>query len=335
MATDLAPQASPSRAVFPIAGLSVVVLAVAVIVAVLTGDPTALAEGWLAGWLFALSVTTGAVLWFLIVRLTGGGWIGAGAPALAVLSASVPLVALTGLVFVAAAPLLYPWWIGPAVMGLTPLTFGFRAVLCLAVFSALGFAAPRALSPGLAALALIAYVAAIGLAGTDWILSRDSRFGSTVFFASLGAIQLTLGLAAVAVAGLDDARRQAVADWGALLLATVLGTLYLLAMQYLVMWTGNLPADAAWYGARDQGGGGVLVALAFLLAAAVPFVALLSTRLRGDAGWLRWIGGAVLAGGLAHLLWLVAPGAPPAALLTALATVGLLTAMALLWGARR
>jgi hypothetical protein len=312
-----------------------VVLVLAALVAWWLGGGVALAAGWLAGWLFCLSVTTGAALWFLIVALTGGEWIGAGARALAALAAATPLVALAGVLFLPAAPELYPWWQGPEAFSLTPALFGIRLVAWLVIFSAIGVAAPRGLPRRAAALALVLYVPAISLAGTDWLLSRDPRFGTTLIGVNLAAVQLTLGLAAGAAAGLKAAQRQAVLDWGGLMLATVLGTGYLFAMQYLVLWTGNLPADAAWYETRAAGGGAGLRMLTFLPAGLLPFAGLLSTRQRGSSARLRLVGVAILTGGLAHFLWFAAPGVVAAASLAAVATVGLLALAALALSGRR
>lgn len=313
------------RAPYPAASAVAALVLIAVgLVAWLIGGGEALAAGWLAGWLFCLSVTTGAALWFVIAALTGGAWIEAGSPALQALARATPLVAITGLLFIAAGPSLYPWWRGAPVFSLSPASFAGRTVLWLAMFSALGLLATRRLRTGTAALLLLLYVPAVTLAGTDWVLSRASDFGNTLVGAGWAATQLTLGLAAAAAAGLRTDQPQAVADCGGLMLATILGTGYLLAMQYLVLWTGNIPGDAAWYGARAAGAGPALLILSVLLACVLPFFALLSSRKRGSASWLRWVGAAILVGGFAHFLWLAAPGARLAEALAALATTGLL-----------
>lgn len=307
-----------------------VVACAAILGAVLTLDPAALARGALAGWLFSVSVCTGASVWLLIGALTGGGWLARAAPVLGVLARWTLAVALGGVGLVPLAPLLFPWWQGAAEPTLwfdVPF-FALRGVAVLILGSVLGFVAMRPLPPALAALALTLYALAVSVAGADWVLSLDPRFVSTAFGAHLAVLQLALALAAVAVLSGGDG------DIGGLLLACVLGVFYLAAMEYVVSWTGNLPHKAAWYLARQNGWGVGWLWLSFLVGIAGPFAALLSSRIRHSAAALRVIGGAMLVGGLAHLVWLVAPeGGAVGAM--AVATVAAALSLALLFAGGR
>ena len=296
----------------PVAALGLALAgALALGAAVLLGGAAgAVARGWLAGWLFCLWIGIGAALWLLIRGLTGGRWTDAAGPVLRVLSLSVPLLAIGGAGFVLAAPLLYPWW---DVAGstrqevyLAQLPFALRTAAVLVVWAGLGLIAP--LRPGalVAGIGLIVYAVSLTFAGLDWVQSLDPEFGSTTFAALMAALQLGLALALGAVLGLPGEGR-AVADWGGLMMATLLGVFYLAAMQYLVLWTGNLPPDAAWYEARNAGVPFVAISGATLAGLVGPFAVLLSSRLRGSAGVLAVIGALQLASGLVYLLWLVTP----------------------------
>ncbi len=296
--------------------------------------PGAMAAGGLAAWIFCLSATTGAGVWLLIARLTGGVWPEAAGGALAALSRSTLLVAPFGILLFFAGPGLYPWWQGmEGLVGeiyLVPWSFGLRGAIILALWSIIGWIAPQAPAPPVAAILLIAYGLSVGFAGLDWILSRDPEMLSTSFGMLLAATQLGLALAVLAARGLERRPSRAVADWGGLLLACCLGNFYLGAMQFLVSWSGNLPFKAAWFGSRTDGIGTALMALVVLLGVVLPFARLIRTADRGSPGVLRIAGASAAAAGLGHLVWLCAPDQTAAALLAAAAIVTIAAGLATL-----
>jgi hypothetical protein len=57
-------------------------------------------------------------------------------------------------------------------------------------------------------------------------------------------------------------------------------------MQYLVIWSGNLPAEVTWYLKRSSHGWQVLLAVLALGQFVFPFFALAVERIRGDRRWL-------------------------------------------------
>ncbi|WCR11047.1 hypothetical protein JHW45_01125 [Paracoccus stylophorae] len=297
----------------------------AILAGVLVLDAGALARGALTGWLFCLSVCTGAAVWLLIGSLTGGQWLALAAPVLTTLARWTWAVALCGVAFVAFGPVLFPWWQGgtePALWFDTTF-FALRGAGVLILWAVLGFVAARPLPPPVAALALTLHGLAVSVAGTDWVLSLDPGFVSTAFGAHLAVLQLALALAAVAALSGGNG------DIGGLLLACVLGVFYLGAMEYVVSWSGNLPHKAAWYLARQDGWGLAWLWLSFLVGVALPFAALLSTRIRHDPAALRMIGSAMMVGGLAHLIWLVGPQGGMIGLM-AVATTGAALSLAFL-----
>ncbi len=290
--------------------------------------PEAAARGWLVAWLFAMSCCTGAGVLLLIHSLTGGRWREAGEPWLSALSSLAPWVALGGLVLLATHAFLYPWakgeitgafqraWFSaPAFLG--------RGIAILVVWSWIGLMAPRAPSAPAAALGLVAYGIAVTVAGVDWVLSLDPEFRSTDFAALLAISQLGAALALCAALGTGGGRG-AQRDWGGLMVAAALGSLYLSGMQFLVSWSGDLPHKAAWYGARTGTAGEAVAWGALILGAIMPVSALTDSALRGSRLPLRVAGIAGLGGLWLHLLWLIAPmgrtDAPAAAGAALLAT---------------
>lgn len=191
---------------------------------------------------------------------------------------------------------------------LDPALFDLRAALALAGWSALAllYLAGRC-GPLVAALGLSFYGLTISLVAVDWILSVEPHFTSSAFAVGIALHQILAALAWAAVAsppGLDEARA---ADLAGLILASLLGVLYLGLMSYIVAWYGDLPAKAAWYLKRGTGAWVAVLAAAVALGGILPFAALLFARLRRSAAALRVVGLLVLVGIALHLAWYVLP----------------------------
>jgi hypothetical protein len=275
----------------------------------------AIARGWLVAWLVWSAVPVGSLVLMLIHRVTGGRWGEALAPALRPAAALVPLAALTFLGVALSLPALYPWAADPgtvkpdvAELYLGPALFDLRAALALAGWSVLTLLclAGRC-GPLAAALGLSFYGLTISLVAVDWLLSVEPHFTSSAFAANIALHQILAALAWAAVAsppGLDETRAS---DLSGLLLATLLGVLYLGLMSYIVAWYGDLPEKAAWYLKRGTGPW-IAVLLASLAAGGLlPFAALLFARIRRSAAALRVVGLLVLIGIALHLAWYVLP----------------------------
>ncbi|SFE02032.1 hypothetical protein [Roseivivax sediminis] len=314
------PRATPMR----MAALAVPAAILAVILGIF--EPAALASGFLVAWVTCLSACIGAGVWLLIAQLTGGVWPLAGGATLPALSRMTPLVAVLGPIVFLCGPILYPWWHeSEGLRGeiyLVPWSFGLRGAVMLALWALIGWLAPRRPGAPVSALLLTGYGITVGIAGLDWILSRDPHMLSTAFGMLLAAMQLGLALAVCAIRGLDTATPRAVADWGGLMLATCLGTFYLSAMQFLVSWSGNLPYKAEWFGARTDGIGTFVIVAAFLLGILLPFGTLIATHRRGSARALRAVGGSMAAAVFLHMLWLTEGGGMHVALVAAAAVLG-------------
>ncbi|KTS12374.1 hypothetical protein SB2_25390 [Methylobacterium radiotolerans] len=275
----------------------------------------ALARGWLVAWLVWSAVPVGSLVLMLIHGMTGGRWGEALAPALRPAAALVPLAGLAFLGVALGLPALYPWAaeagrVKPDVarLYLDPALFDLRAALALAGWSALAllYLAGRC-GPLVAALGLSFYGLTISLVAVDWILSVEPHFTSSAFAAGIALHQILAALAWAAVAsppGLDEARA---ADLAGLILASLLGVLYLGLMSYIVAWYGDLPAKAAWYLKRGTGAWVAVLAAAVALGGILPFAALLFARLRRSAAALRVVGLLVLVGIALHLAWYVLP----------------------------
>ena len=285
----------------------------------------ALARGWLLAWLTWSAVPVGSLVLILIHRVTGGRWGEARAPALRPAAALVPLAALAFLGVALGLAALYPWAADPgtvkpgvAQLYLDPALFDLRAAVTLVGWSALALLCLAGRCGSLAAaLGLSFYGLTISLVAVDWILSAEPHFTSSAFPASLALHQILAALAWAAVAsppGLDEERA---ADLAGLILATLLGVLYMGLMSYIVAWYGDLPEKSVWYLKRGSGPWLAVLLAALAAGGLLPFAALLFARIRQSAAALRVIGLLVLVGVALHLAWYVLPayetGAGPAA----------------------
>jgi hypothetical protein len=84
------------------------------------------------------------------------------------------------------------------------------------------------------------------------------------------------------------------AAYAGVLLSTLLLWAYLHAMQYIIIWTGNIPDETIWYIERLDNGWGYALWALFIIQFILPFFALLSEHVRGSTPALLWLAGVTL-----------------------------------------
>jgi hypothetical protein len=77
--------------------------------------------------------------------------------------------------------------------------------------------------------------------------------------------------------------------------------------QYLLIWSGNLPEEIAWYLHRLNTGWRVIALLLIVVHFAAPFVLLLSRGFKRDPNMVGKIAAVILVARLIDLFWLIAP----------------------------
>lgn len=150
----------------------------------------------------------------------------------------------------------------------------------------------------LSAPMLVAFVVSVTLAITDWVMSLQPTWSSTMygvwFVVSGGLAGLCLGAALV----LGNKKKEPYAgivtpsfvkDFGNLIMAFTMLWAYVTLSQYLIIYSGNLPELITYYVNRRNGGfnelGGFVVVFSFF----VPFVILLAPRTKSMARNLLWV----------------------------------------------
>jgi hypothetical protein len=146
-----------------------------------------------------------------------------------------------------------------------------------------------------ASAGLIIYALLISFAGIDWVESLEPEFHSSIY----GLLYLWFTLLDGTAFGIGAAlllwrRIGATRGYSALLLSTILLWAYLHAMQYIVIWSGNIPDEAVWYLKRSSDGWQFVLAFVALGQFIFPFFALLNARVRSDRSWLLALCGLTL-----------------------------------------
>ena len=266
---------------------------------------------YLAAWLFWMAVPMGALPLVMALEALGhSGW--AILPTLRRCALLLPVGGLFCIpVLTHAAPLFNRVGLANALPAawMAPGFFVARSVVVLVVLSllALVFGRPVKRQPrrGLAVLGLILHVGLVSVMAVDWVMSLQPGLGSDGFglllIASQAGIAASLAVFVVAV----GTPGRLPAGLGLLLATLLAGWGFLHFIQFLVVWSANLPAEVTWYLDRQAGWGTPMVwsAVAIVLAALV----LLPTRLAGIPAVAATLAGAVLAMHLGEVLWLVTP----------------------------
>jgi hypothetical protein len=96
-------------------------------------------------------------------------------------------------------------------------------------------------------------------------------------------------------------------DLGNLMLAWVMLWAYFSFSQYLIIWSGNLPQEIAWYVHRLTTGWWFVGVALVLFHFAIPFVLLLSRAVKREAEMIVRVAAGIMLVRLVDLFWLIAP----------------------------
>ena len=294
---------------------SVIALAVGVVGLLLTallgiGGARAVMPSYLAAWLFWSALPIGALPVLMAFDLAGRGE--AMMAFVRPLLLAWPAVALLMLPLLLGTGALYPWTSAPpagfAGHWLTPSLFVVRSCVYLAVWLALAllFAWPRAVGTRrvAATIGLMLHAVIGTLAAFDWAMSVDAPWQSSTYGLLFVAAQVAAAGAAAALLAawsglLDNVAREA----RAVLLLPAACWAFLAFVQFLIVWSGDLPREIGYYSSRAAGLG--QPAEWFLIGAGLlaPVVTKLSRRARP----LALGAGLALAAHFVEMYWLVTP----------------------------
>jgi hypothetical protein len=297
-------------------------------------DLPALARAYLVAVVAWIAFPLGCLAMLLAWHLAGGRWGLVVGGALEAIVRTLPLLALLFLPALAALDAIYPWT-RPEFMAAheivarkagylnAPFFIG-RSLIYLAVWTGLAWfmTAPsrrfdeRRRRPGLATIGAVLYALTASFAAIDWLLSLQPTFHAATFGMlvmsgqAVGgyALALLLALGLVEAAGRAElVREHRLIGLGSLFMALVLLWAYFAFIQYLVIWSGDLPHGAEWYIDRGQGVWRALIAIIAFANAGLPFFVLLSARARQNWRVLMALAALVVVARVLETLWISIP----------------------------
>ncbi|HVV61494.1 MAG TPA: hypothetical protein VHD14_07030 [Pseudolabrys sp.] len=258
-------------------------------------DARTMFASYLAAWTAVSAIPIGALAVLFTTYLVRAGWTRDLHVPLTIAVLTLPAVAILFIPVLAGMGHLYPWAASAADLPafkatyLAPWFFVVRTILYFAVFTALALwgalaygneaAMKRAASTGLIVWALVA-----SWAGIDWLESIEPHFHSSIYGLLAIAFDLLAGMSfgIVALLGFKGSRTMANAAYSGVLLSVLLLWAYLHAMQYIIIWTGNIPEEVVWYLKRLAHGWGFALWALYILQFILPFFALLSEKARSS-----------------------------------------------------
>ncbi len=162
---------------------------------------------------------------------------------------------------------------------------------------------------------LIALLLSVTWAAMDWVMSLDPFFMSTLFGALVAMGAMLSGLAMlVAMYCQSLPERYDEAEHGVglphlanLLLAFVMLWAYLSFSQFLIMWSGDLPREAAFYQVRDIGAWHFITLALVLGGFIIPFACLMSANFKRSPRKVRNLALVLIVARVVELWWMTVP----------------------------
>jgi hypothetical protein len=299
---------------------------------------------YLFGLLVWLAIALGSLAWLMIHFLTGGKW---GYPVRRLFETAIETLPLLALLFV---PIFFGLhhlyqWTNPASIAADKIlqhkhsymnepAFIVRAVVLFAIWiwmarlltkwsrqqDATPSPQPLMKLRKLSGPGLVIYPLTVTFAYIDWVMSLEPDWYSTLFpiIVCVGQMLAALTFAIVlfawlaprtSLASITD--RENFHHLGNLLLAFTMMWAYLAFAQFLIIWSGDLPHEIAWYTHRIAGGwrGIVLFLVAFHFL--VPFFLLLSRPIKRSFAALTSMAAIVFVAHVVEVWWMIAPSFYP------------------------
>jgi len=297
-------------------------------------------QSYLMAYMLCLGVTLGCLALGMIHQLSGGAWGVLIRRPIGAASRTLPVMTVLFLPIALGMRHLYVWTNADLVAHdeilqhkhayLNVPFFLVRAALYFFVWNALSYflnawslrqdrTAEEKLARRMQMLSgggLLAYGVTITFASFDWLMSLEPHWFSTIYGVLIMGGQGLSALAFLIVALVWLSRRAPLDrivvashfhDLGNLMLAFVMLWAYFSFSQYLIIWSGNLPAEIAWYLHRLQTGWRPVGVALIVGHFAAPFVVLLSRHVKRHPDLLLKVAVGVLVMRVVDLFWLVAP----------------------------
>lgn len=275
---------------------------------------------WLVCWLAWGAIPIGSLAVLMLVSLLPGKWRHVYGQPLALGASLMPIVAIAMIPLLVGVGIIYPWTAPGATAGYAAfkaawLSSGFFVVRAIVYLSVLNFIAwallsaePRVRAP-IAAGAVIIYGILGSLLMIDFAETSQPDFHSSIYGLFGLTNQWLAGIAFAILLWIATTKEKPPLAAAGVLATAILMWSYMHAMQYIVIWSGDIPAEAHWYIERHSWA--ALAWILFGLQGLASFAALLSPAVRRSRTAMMALAGLTLVMRLADNIWLVLPGLPP------------------------
>jgi hypothetical protein len=255
----------------------------------------------------------------MLVALIPGTWRNLYVRPLTIGSTLMPLVSVAVIPLLLGIALVYPWTdpsIASAFSGfkgawLSTSFFVARTIAYLFVLTLFSWAMLRATAerrPVIAAIGVILYGLIGSLIGIDFAESTEPRFHSSIYGLLALTNQWLAGISFAILLGLWTENGKAPRAAAGVLVTAILMWGYMHAMQYIVIWAGDIPREADWYLERGRHGWVALAWTLYGLQGLFAFGALLSPSVRTSRRAMIGLAVLTLLMRLIENAWLVLPG---------------------------
>ncbi len=163
---------------------------------------------------------------------------------------------------------------------------------------------------------LLLHTFLISFAWLDWVMSLEPHWYSQIYGWLIGVGQVLLAIVIIIpLLGYFGKRaplkgvvkKKHLHDWGNLLLTFVVLWSYMMFVQYLIIWSGNIPEGIEWYVHRQEGlwlwAGRFMIVFHF----AIPFALLLLRRVKRSVPVITTLCAGLLMVHVVYYAWLVFP----------------------------
>ncbi|HEY2515279.1 MAG TPA: hypothetical protein VGI39_30640, partial [Polyangiaceae bacterium] len=306
-------------------------------------DPQRALFAYTAGFVSAVAVAVGALLFVSIAHTARARWFVVFRRLSSALAAVLPIFLLLFLPIALGVRTLYPWardlstldpaeraWAVHAHAWLNVPFFVARSYVYLFLWSGLALLLRRTslasdAEPSqalvrrerfLSAAALPVFAVTLTGAAFDWVMSLDARWASDMlglylfagtFAGSMGALVVAAWLAWRAKVLPDRVGPSHFHALGRVLLVAVIFWTYIAFCQFLLVWIADIGRESGFYVRRVGGGWTPFVVMLVLYHFVIPFLLLLSRSLKRRPHLLALVGACVLCGHALDGYWLVVP----------------------------
>lgn len=328
---------APMRAAFTVGFVAAALLLIGLFAA-----PKQFFHSYLIGYIFWFNIALGSMVILMIQHLTGGAWGVMIRRLLEAAARTLPIVALLFIPILFGMKSLYSW-MDPAVVAADPIIqqktlylnapfFYLRLGIYFAAWLVLAYLLTRLSieqdrSPGNAALSqkfsvisgpgAVIYGLTITFASTDWMMSIEAHWFSTLYGAMQAVAQLVSSLAfAILVSMLLLAsppfnrtfNKGHMHDLGKLLFAFLMVWAYMKLSQGLIIYSGNVAEFVSWYYYRTKGAWFYVAVGLVLLHFALPWILMLSRDLKKNRLFLGGMAAWILVMHYVDMYWMINPG---------------------------